>query len=131
MATIPELLNGHVTLEVECLDRLYLNGYIGGLATPGRLVTYMRVQLGKQIPVYQFQHKERKDNIANDFRRKRGVRDQIVFIGVAQEKAKAFSGTKVNGQFRFNRDKTPNRRNCNRFAIHSARSKSTVCSASG
>jgi hypothetical protein len=34
------------------------------------------------------------------------VRDQIVFIGVAQEKAKAFSGTKVNGQFQFNRDKT-------------------------
>jgi hypothetical protein len=34
------------------------------------------------------------------------VRDQIVFIGVAQEKAKAFHGTKVNGQFQFNRDKT-------------------------
>jgi hypothetical protein len=34
------------------------------------------------------------------------VRDQIVFIGVAQEKAKAFNGTKVNGQFQFNRDKT-------------------------
>jgi len=29
MATIPELLDGHVTLEVECIDRLYLNGYIG------------------------------------------------------------------------------------------------------
>jgi hypothetical protein len=132
MAKIPELLDGHVTLEVECLDRLYLNGYIGGLATPGGLVTFMRVQLGKpipspvvlgqvtekfrdavqaqaerqQIPVYQFQHKERKDDIANDFRRQRSVRDQIVFIGVAQEKAKAFSGTKVNGQFQFNRDKT-------------------------
>ena len=23
MASIPELLNGHVTLEVECLDRWY------------------------------------------------------------------------------------------------------------
>jgi hypothetical protein len=32
MATIPELLDGHVTLEVECLDRLYLNGYNGKLA---------------------------------------------------------------------------------------------------
>jgi len=29
MPTVPELLDGHVTLEVECLDRLYLNGYIG------------------------------------------------------------------------------------------------------
>ena len=49
MASIPELLKGHVTLEVECLDRLYLNGYIGPLATPGGLVTFMREQLGKPI----------------------------------------------------------------------------------
>jgi hypothetical protein len=132
MASIPELLNGHVTLEVECLDRLYLNGYIGKLATSGGLVTFMREQLGKpipspvvlgqvtekfreavkaqaeqkQIPIYQFQHKERKDDIANDFRRRRGVRDQVVFIGVAQEKAQAFNGKKVNGRFQFDRDKT-------------------------
>jgi hypothetical protein len=59
----------------------------------------------QQIPVYQFNHKERKDEIANDFRRQRGVRDQIVFIGVAQEKAQAFNGKKVNGRFEFNRDK--------------------------
>jgi hypothetical protein len=37
MASISELLNGHVTLEVECLGRLYLNEYIGPLATPGGL----------------------------------------------------------------------------------------------
>ena len=132
MATIPELLDGHVTLEVECLDRLYLNGYIGKLATGGGLVAFMRGQLGKpipspvvlgqiserfreavkthaeldDIPIYQFQHKERKDDIANQFRRQRQVRDGIVFIGVAQEKAQAFNGKKVNGQFEFNRDKT-------------------------
>src|SRR3982751_6122722 len=94
MASIPELLNGHVTLEVECLDRLYLNGYIGALATSGGLVTFMREQLDKpiaspvvlgqitekfresvkalaereEIPIYQFDHKERKDDIANLFR---------------------------------------------------------------
>ena len=28
MPSIPELLKEHVTLEGECLDRLYLNGYI-------------------------------------------------------------------------------------------------------
>ena len=50
MPSIPELLKDHVTLEVECLDRLYLNGYIGPLATPGGLVTFMRQQLGKPIP---------------------------------------------------------------------------------
>jgi len=132
MANIPELLSGHVTLEVECLDRLYLNGYIGPLATAGGLVTFMREQLGKpipspvvlgqvtekfrdavkamaerqQIPIYQFDHKERKDDVANRIRRQRGVRDGIVFIGVAQEKAQAFQGKKINGRFEFTRDKT-------------------------
>src|SRR5215467_12197992 len=132
MATIPELLDGHITLEVECLDRLYLNGYIGRLATSGGLVTFMREQLGKpipspvvlgqvtekfreavkamaereRIPVYQFDHKERKDDVANDFRRKREIRDGVVFVGVAQEKAQAFQGKKSNGQFLFTRDKT-------------------------
>jgi hypothetical protein len=132
MATIPELLNGHVTLEFECLDRLYLNGYIGKLATGLGMVLFMREQLGKpvpspvvlgqiserfrdavkvlaepaHIPIYQFRHKERKDDIANRFRRQRSVRDGIVFIGVAQEKTQAFQGRKVNGQFQFERDKT-------------------------
>src|SRR5215813_3124355 len=117
---IPELLSGHVTLEVECIDRLYLNGYIGPLATPGGLVTFMREQLGKpipspvvlgqvsekfreavktmaeveQIPLYTFAHKERKDDVANRIRQQRGVRDEIVFIGVAQEKTLAFQGKK-------------------------------------
>jgi hypothetical protein len=132
MASIPELLKDHVTLEVECLDRLYLNGYVGTLATSGGLVTFMREQLGKpipspvvlgqvtekfreavkaqaereQIPIYQFNHKERKDDIANKIRQQRGIRDGIVFIGVAQEKAQAFQGKKIGGQFQFTRDKT-------------------------
>jgi hypothetical protein len=132
MPSIPELLNGHVTLEVECMDRLYLNGYIGHLATPGGLITFMREQLEKPIPspvvlgqisekfreavkqladrehiaVYAFNHKEKKDDIANRIRSERGVRDAVVFIGVAQEKAKAFQGKKVSGRFEFTRDKT-------------------------
>ena len=58
------------------------------------------------IPVYQFRHKERKDDIAKSFRCRRNVRDAIVFIGGAQEKAQAFNGMKVNGRFQFDRDKT-------------------------
>jgi hypothetical protein len=42
----------------------------------------------------------------NEFRRQRPVRDAMVFIGVAQEKAQAFNGRKINGQFQFDRDKT-------------------------
>ena len=60
----------------------------------------------EHIPVYAFNHKEKKDDIANRIRSERRVRDAVVFIGVAQEKAKAFQGKKVKGQFEFTRDKT-------------------------
>jgi hypothetical protein len=105
--SIPKLVKGHVTLEIECLDRLYLNGYIAGLVRPGGMGAFLRVQLGKpiaspvvlgqiteafqkavktkaeesDIPLYEFQPKEHKDDVANQIRRKRGVRDEIVFIG--------------------------------------------------
>jgi hypothetical protein len=60
----------------------------------------------QQIPIRQFDHKERKDEVANRIRQQRGVRDGIVFIGVAQEKAQAFQGKKIDGRFEFTRDKT-------------------------
>jgi hypothetical protein len=50
----------------------------------------------ERLPVYQFDRKERKDEAANDFRRKRGTRDGVVFVGVAQEKAQAFQGKKAS-----------------------------------
>jgi hypothetical protein len=44
--------------------------------------------------------------VANRIRQQRGVHDGIVIIGVAQEKAQAFQGKKIKGQFEFTRDKT-------------------------
>ena len=38
---------------------------------------------------------DNSDDIANEFRRQREVRDGIVFIGVAQEKAQAVNGRKI------------------------------------
>jgi hypothetical protein len=35
----------------------------------------------ERIPVYQLDHQERKDEVANDFGRKRGTRDEVVFVG--------------------------------------------------
>jgi hypothetical protein len=117
MANIDELLRDHVTLEVACLDRIYLNGYVPNHQTGGQLVTFMIERLGKpipspallgkmtqgfvsavkqfatdnEIPVVKFEHKQRKDDIANALRAERPLRDRVVFIGVAQEKAMAFS----------------------------------------
>jgi len=131
MANISELLEGHVTLEVECMDRLYLNGYVEQLATGVQLKMFLNQQLKKpyaspvllgqitqdfvrrlkeyaeqrSIPVIHFQHGQSKDKIAQGFRRQRGVRDEVVFIGVAQEKAVTFSGRKVEGEFQFERDR--------------------------
>jgi len=94
MANINELLRNHVTLEVACLDRIYLNGYIPNLQIPGQLVTF-RVGHRKQkipspallnkmtqrfvqnikqyaeendIPIVHFKHGQRKDDIANQMR---------------------------------------------------------------
>jgi hypothetical protein len=136
MTTIPEILDGHVTLEVECADRLYLNGYIPSLATPAGLITFMREHLGKpipspavlgqitskfrdnvqafaaanEIPLIKFESGERKDDRANQLRRERGTQGDVVFIGVAQEKAKTFSGKsmpeKGQGWFEYTRDKS-------------------------
>jgi hypothetical protein len=132
VANINELLDGHVTLEVECIDRLYLNGYVGKLATSGGLYLFLSEHLGKPvpspvvlaqitqrfveelksyaeqnaIPVIQFEHGERKEDRANRLRQQRPVRDEVVFLGVAQEKAQAFSARKGDGRFLFNRDKT-------------------------
>lgn len=58
------------------------------------------------IPLIHFQHGERKDEVAQRLRRQRGVRDQVVFIGVAQEKAQTFSGRKQGSTFQYDRDKT-------------------------
>jgi len=132
MPNINELLEGHVTLEVECIDRLYLNGYVPNLATPGGLIRFLTEHLGKPIPspallgqitqswvettkrwasqqgipLIHFQHGERKDDVAQKLRQQRGVRDQVVFIGIAQEKAQTFSGHKEGSTFRYHRDKT-------------------------
>src|SRR5919199_4087048 len=48
--TIGELLDQHVTLTVECLDRLYLNAYVPTLQTSGYLVTLLTKHRGAPIP---------------------------------------------------------------------------------
>src|SRR3954447_18581686 len=123
MATIPELLDGHVTLEVECLDRLYLNGYIGKLATGGGLVAFLRFQLEKpvpspvvlgqvserfrgavkaqaereKIPVHQFHHKERKDDIAKQLSQAAPGARRHCLHRVAQEKGSGVQREKGDG----------------------------------
>jgi len=119
--TIRELLRDHVTLEIESIDRVYLNGYVPTLQTTGGLVYFLErhrgnpiaspALLGKitrtfvddveafaqanHIPVVHFVPGQRKDDVAARYRRKFSKKGEgIVFIGVAQEKQKAFKAKK-------------------------------------
>jgi len=48
--TVNELLEGHVGLDIECLDRVYLNGYVPNLQVGGQVVSFMTAHLGFPIP---------------------------------------------------------------------------------
>src|SRR5664279_3358384 len=48
--TVNDLLDGHVVLDVQCLDRIYLNGYVPILQVGGQVVTFMTKHLGYRIP---------------------------------------------------------------------------------
>jgi hypothetical protein len=48
--SVAEVLDGHVTLAVDCFDRLYLNGYVPGLQTPGGVVRFLHDHRGNPVP---------------------------------------------------------------------------------
>lgn len=119
MPNINDLLSQHVTLDLECLDRIYLNGYVPQLQTPEQLVHFLRNNGGNKvpspallgrltqafvravesfatehsIPVVPFE-KQRKDDLAADYHKHFSKPEGVVFIGVAQEKAYAFKAQK-------------------------------------
>jgi hypothetical protein len=48
--TISEVLAGHAVLDIECLDRVYLNAYVPILQSSGQVVAFMTQHLGLPIP---------------------------------------------------------------------------------
>jgi hypothetical protein len=48
--TVNDLLDGHVAVDVECLGRIYLNGYVPNLQVGGQVVSFMTRHLGYRIP---------------------------------------------------------------------------------
>jgi hypothetical protein len=123
---VAEIIKDHVTLEVRCIDRLYLNAYVprlqssGGvvdflvracrqkIASPavfGQLTTTFKTQLRAWadqhgIPWVEFRKGERKDAIVQRYRERFAKPSGVVVIGVAQERASAWTATKKrNGRF--------------------------------
>jgi hypothetical protein len=50
VVTVGEILDGHATLDIECLDRIYLNAYVPVLQSSGQVVAFMTQHLGLPIP---------------------------------------------------------------------------------
>lgn len=120
LTNINELLSKHVTLEVECLDRLYFNGYIPHLQVGGQLASFLVHHRGQPIPspallakmtatfktsvesfaaqqglsIVHFERNQRKDDLAAEHRQGFHSNEGVYLIGVAQEKAWAFKASK-------------------------------------
>jgi len=120
MPTVEEIIKEQVSLEISCVDRVYLNGYIPSLMQPGQVVNFLRKHLGFQIPspavlqrihndfvkrvetfakaegipVVQFEKGQKKDDVAAWYRARFKKEEGVVFIGIAQEKAKAWRARK-------------------------------------
>jgi hypothetical protein len=50
VVTVNEVLGGHVALDLECLDRVYLNAYVPILQSSGQVVAFMTQYLDLPIP---------------------------------------------------------------------------------
>jgi hypothetical protein len=119
MPDVAKPIRRHVTLTVECVDRVYLNAYVPGLHSSWGVVGFHRRQ-GQQIPSpalfgritdtfkaeprawadqrgilwIAFKKGERKDDVVEPHRRSFAGTSGVVLIGVAQERAKVWRRVK-------------------------------------
>jgi hypothetical protein len=50
VVTVNDVLEGHVALDVECLDRIYLNAYVPILQTSAQVAAFLTRHLGSHFP---------------------------------------------------------------------------------
>src|SRR3954452_6070895 len=111
-----DVLKDHVTLEVEGIDRMYLNVYQPRLQTDRGGAAFFRFHRGEtfassalmapmsqafiaavdhfvaqeQIPLITFAKGQRKDDIAKEYHSRSHGGEGVVFVGKAQEKTPVF-----------------------------------------
>jgi hypothetical protein len=114
--TVAEVLGKHVVLEVEAIDRMYLNVIVRRLQILEGALRFIRQQRKakvlstnavepmtrafvqaveqfakqNQIPMVTFEKGRRKDAVAAELRAKYPHREGVVFIGKAQEKCTVY-----------------------------------------
>src|SRR3954462_13581664 len=50
VVTVNDILDGHVGLDLECFDRIYLNGWVPNLQVSGQGVGFLAANLGCPNP---------------------------------------------------------------------------------
>lgn len=119
--TVNDVLDGHVALDLQCLDRIYLNAYVPNLQVGGQVVSFLTAHLGnpipspaifekigaafrrsvsrfaegEHIPLVKFGKNDRKIDVMRKYiaAQERTGRSGVAAIGVAQEFAPVFTGT--------------------------------------
>jgi hypothetical protein len=119
--TLTDILDGHAVLDVSCLDRIYLNGWVPGLMTSGQLVGFLShrgfpipspAAVGKNgnafrraiegyacangIPLIRFAKGDRKIEVVRPLLEaaERDGRSKVVAVGVAQEFQQAWDAAR-------------------------------------
>jgi hypothetical protein len=114
--SVADILNHHVKLSVEGIDRMYLNVYVPWLQTEQGVVQFFRGHRGQplpsaalmspisrsfvaklegfvaqhEIPLVQFRRGQRKDEVMAEQLRHFRHDEGVVFVGKAQEKTPVF-----------------------------------------
>lgn len=114
--SVAEVLRDHVTLQLEGIDRMYLNAYVPMLQTEGGVAYFFRQQHHKpfvsgavmapigeafvkqvedfakrnNVEVLRFERHQRKDDVAKERLARFAANEGVLFIGKAQEKTSVF-----------------------------------------
>lgn len=119
--TVNDLLSGQVSLDVECLDRVYLNLYVPNLQVSGQVVNFLDKHLGcpipspavvekigtrfwdrvaafarrNGVPVVRFARDDRKIDVMRPYLERQAAtgRSGVAAVGVAQEFQNVFSAS--------------------------------------
>jgi hypothetical protein len=114
--TVAEILRDHVTLEVEGIDRMYVNAVVPILQGEGGIAWFFRDCRGhafassalmapmtrafveslegfaraQKLDVVTFEKKQRKEDVAAEYRARFRGEEGVLFVGKAQERVSVF-----------------------------------------
>jgi hypothetical protein len=123
--SVADVLDEHVVLELEAIDRMYLNVYVPHLQAVRSVVGYLRVHHGQRfastsavvpmseafvgnieqfvadegIDLVSFDRKQRKDDVTQKYLRSFRRGEGVLYVGKAQEKARVMRTERRRSRF--------------------------------